>query len=96
MRIHEYLEIDATSKVIRCLKCAHEFCDSRSNYKEYALYRERPLSDFTSRRLRSKEEPFVVYQEYYCPGCGVLLEVDPYCEALDKDQKIVWDIQVES
>ena len=98
MRIHEYLEIadkGGGRKLIQCLKCGYEFCDPRENYKEYALYRERSLSDFTSRRLRSGEEPFIVYQEYICPGCGVLLEVDPYCEELDKDNKIVWDIQVE-
>lgn len=97
MRIHEYLEIADNKegkKIIRCLKCGHEFCDARENYKLHALYRERDLKDVKLRSLISGEPTFVLYQEYICPGCGTLLEVDTYCPELDKDDPVVWDIQI--
>ena len=98
MRIHEYLEIrknDTGEKVIVCMKCDHEFCRADENYKRHALYRERDLQDWPRRAPASGDPMFVLYQEYICPGCGVLLEVDNYCPALDsEEEKILWDIQI--
>ncbi len=98
MRIHEYLEIVTKAdgeKIIVCRKCGHEFCQANQNYKRHALYLERTLQDWPQRRPASGEDMFVVYQEYVCPGCGVLLEVDNYCPALDsEDEKILWDMQL--
>lgn len=96
MRIHEYLEIvekPEGQKVIRCIKCGYEFCDARENYKRYALYRERDLSDVKLRSLSSGEPTVVVYQEYICPGCATLLQVDTLCPELEEDP-IIWDIQI--
>ncbi len=97
MRIHEYLEIVDKSngrKMIVCRKCGHEFCEPTDNYKKYALYRERDLTNLPRRNTLSGAPPFIVYQEFICPGCATLLEVDPFCKELDANEPLVWDIQV--
>jgi N-methylhydantoinase B len=97
VRIHEYLdvmEIDGR-QLVRCLRCGYLFCDADDNYKKYALLRERDLSDVKLRALRSKEPIWVTYQEYICPGCGTLLEVDNACPQLDSQEEwILWDMQL--
>ncbi len=97
MRIHEYLEVitkEDGSKAIQCIKCGHEFCDARENYKEHALLWERSLDDVPLRTPISGEPMFTRYHEFICPGCGTLLEVDLFCPQLDSDEPIVWDIQI--
>ncbi len=77
MRIHEYLEIVADEKgrqQVRCVRCGHAFCEAGENYKAHALYRERDPNRVPGRSLVSGEQPFHVFQEYICPGCGTLLE----------------------
>ena len=97
LRIHENMELVELSdqkKVIRCRRCTHNFCESDDNYKLYALLRESDLKDIKLRSLVSGEPIFVLYQEYICPECGTLLEVDTYSPELDKDDPTVWDIQI--
>lgn len=97
MRIHEYLEIASKkdgSKVIRCLKCGHEFCGASENYKEHALLRERSLEGIALRTPISGDPMFTRYHEFICPGCGTLLEVGLFCPELDSDDPIVWDIRI--
>lgn len=99
MNIHEYLEIaekPGRGKIIVCRKCGYEFCGPEDNYKLHALYREVDLNGWPKRKPSSDDPMFIVYQEYICPGCGVLLEVDNYCPALDSEEdKILWDIQLD-
>lgn len=99
MRIHPYLETVAVANgapVIRCRSCHHIFCCARENYKLYALYRERDLSDYPLRSLRGGVPLFTRYQEFICPGCGTLLEVDLFCPQLETEEsKILWDFQPE-
>jgi N-methylhydantoinase B len=90
----EYLEI-VTSKsgvVIKCRKCKHVFCTSEFNYKEYALEKEFPVS-----RAGPQINPYKIankfeLREFYCPGCGVLLEV----EINVKGDPYVWDLQLDA
>ncbi|UCG66016.1 MAG: hypothetical protein JSW12_02905 [Deltaproteobacteria bacterium] len=98
MRIHEYLRIvskNGDKKAIQCIKCGHEFCDANENYKEHALIWERKLDDVPLRTPVSGDPMFTLYHDFICPGCGTVLEVDLYCPELDKDDPIVWDIQIE-
>jgi N-methylhydantoinase B len=98
VKVHEYLEIVETSsgkKVIVCVNCGNQFCGPGENYKNYSVYREDDLEDVGGRFLASGEKPFVTYQEYICPGCGTLLEVDVLCKGLeDEKSKVIWDIQI--
>lgn len=97
MKIHEYLEIkkdDLGNEYISCLKCGYVLCKKRENYKEHALIIKEKLSNLNLRYLHSKEDTFVVYYQYVCPQCGILLEVDSVCMELNSDNPILWDIQI--
>jgi acetone carboxylase gamma subunit len=98
MRIHEYLNVvdKRGRKVIACAKCGHEFCGIHENYKQHAVYRERDARDLPRMTPASGDSLFVIYQEYICPGCGTLLEVDNFCPQIDsEDDKILWDTQID-
>lgn len=97
LRMHEYLEVVEIDqrKIVRCIKCRYLFCDADENYKEYALLRERALTDINLRSPKSEQTILLLYQEYICPGCGTLLDVDNVCPELDPvDERILWDIQL--
>ena len=98
MRFHEYLEMvekDSGEKVIVCVKCGNQFCSATENYKHFSIYRENDLAGVAGRFLASGEKPFVTYQEYICPGCGTLLEVDVLCKEIeDEKSEVIWDIQI--
>jgi len=94
IRISEYLEIVEKKdgvKMICCMKCGNEFCAPGDNYKKYALRWLRDLRE--TKRVTEGEEPVTHYQEYICPGCGTLLQVDPWCPLIDSDEPL-WDIDV--
>jgi acetone carboxylase gamma subunit len=98
MRIHEYLEIvckgEGQKAVIRCMKCGYEFCPADENYKKYTLVWERDLKDLPLRTPVSGDPMFTRYQEFICPGCGTLLDVNSFCPEIDENDPIVWDIQI--
>ena len=93
-RISECLEIvekiDGT-KMICCMKCGNEFCAPGENYKKYALRWTRDLREL--KKVTEGEQPITSYQEYICPGCGTLLQVDPWCPLIDSNEPL-WDIDV--
>jgi N-methylhydantoinase B len=94
IRIHEYLEIVEKidgGKAIVCIKCGNDFCPPGDNYKKYAL---RWTKDIREVKVVPEDEPSLeYYQEYICPGCGTLLQVDTWCPELDSDEPL-WDIDV--
>jgi rubrerythrin len=98
MKFHEYLEIvekHSEEEIIVCVKCGNPFCNSGENYKNFSVYRENDLENVAGRFLASGEKPFVTYQEYVCPGCGTLLEVDVLCRELEGEKsRVIWDIQI--
>ena len=98
MRFHEYLEMvekHSGRKVMVCVKCGNQFCSATENYKQFSIYRENDLAGVGGRFLASGEKPFVTYQEFICPGCGTLLEVDVLCKELeDEKSKVIWDMQI--
>jgi acetone carboxylase, gamma subunit len=64
-------------RVVKCL-CGHEFGDYHNNWKEEALVYERPPQDgeiFLG--TRGADPEWQVLREFYCPGCAVLLDVEP-------------------
>jgi hypothetical protein len=94
IRVSEYLEIvekkDGTKRIC-CMRCGNEFCAPGDNYKKYALRWTRDLREL--KKVTEGEQPITSYQEYICPGCGTLLQVDPWCTLIDSDEPL-WDIDV--
>jgi acetone carboxylase gamma subunit len=89
-------------RIVKCL-CGHEFGDYRKNYKESALIYERDTDEKLEEVFRGprKTNPeWQVIREIYCPGCGVMLDVEsvapgyplvfnflPDFEAFEKNRK---------
>jgi N-methylhydantoinase B len=95
LKISEYLKIiayDDNTKIICCTKCENEFCSTENNYKKYALRIIRDISEM--KKVADGAEPLEYYQEYICPGCGTLLQVDTWCPLIDSAEP-VWDIDVQ-
>lgn len=72
------VEKDNKDRIVKCL-CGHEFGDYRRNYKESALIYERDTEEKLEEVFRGprKTNPeWQVMREIYCPGCGVMLDVE--------------------
>ncbi|MDP2728345.1 MAG: acetone carboxylase subunit gamma, partial [Dehalococcoidia bacterium] len=96
LRIHEHLAIVRTTdgrKIITCVKCGNQFCDATDNYKKHALRWTRDVAEM--KKMPPGEETYAYYQEYICPGCATLLQVDICYPSLDSD-KPLWDIQIDA
>lgn len=80
----EYLEIDLDSERWHCRRCDHDVAPARGGYKEGLLvYQRNPLEihkpilnpelyEFTF----APDPKWVQILEYYCPSCGVMMEVE--------------------
>ncbi len=80
-----------------CVRCGYVFCDSSDNYKYYALYWERDLSEAKLTSPFSGQSLWVRYQEYLCPGRGALLGDDNFCPETDKaEEKVLWDTRMKT
>ncbi len=78
MELTPYLNIVEDSKGeiwIACSKCDTIYCEPNENYKYYALVRERDPAEVQPGRL-AFDKNWVVYREFYCPGCGTQIEVE--------------------
>ena len=97
LRCHEYLEIarDGDEARYRCIRCGYIFCAPYENYKKYCVKRIVALEKFAQRPLPDHGLYLGHLQEYICPGCATLLQVDVYCPSLGGDEDL-WDIQIES
>lgn len=98
-RITEYLDIDLDKEAWSCHLCAAHIGPAAQSYKKGCLVFER---DPTSIHPPSVERDVSSYSvapdpewcrivEYYCPGCGVLVEV----EYLPPGHPITHDIEID-
>jgi N-methylhydantoinase B len=91
IRIHESLVVEMNSEgrlaEIKCLKCHVVLCHSSQNYKDYVPYIDRDPK-WMKHLLIDPE--LMIYREYYCPGCAILLEVDP----IPSGEIPIWDIKL--
>lgn len=78
--IHEHLFIVCKNgKLIVKAKCGYEFGDYRENWKLYALIYVRNTKEALEEIYPEPLTPdpsLVELREYYCPGCGELLDVE--------------------
>ena len=96
IRITEYLDVDLDSEMWCCHKCGRQLYSARDNYKKGCLLFDRdprtlyvPATDGISSTAPNPK--WCRYVEFYCPGCGTLLEV----EALPPGHPLTWDIQLD-
>ena len=80
----EYLRIDLDSEQWQCRRCNREIAPARQNYKTGLLVHDRdpreihrPLIDPDKYEFTFAPDPeWCRIVEFYCPGCGTLVEVE--------------------
>lgn len=82
--ITEYLSIDLDAERWQCRRCDRDLGDARDNYKRGLLVYDRdpreihrPLLDpEVYGHTFSPDPEFTALLEYYCPGCGTMVETE--------------------
>ena len=96
-QITEYLDIDLADERWRCNRCGFDLGDARESYKKGCLVHDRDPREVHFPMGPSKEFNFSLdpkwmrIVEYYCPGCGVMVEN----EYLPPGHPLTWDIQLD-
>ena len=74
---HLYVvEKPGAEPVVKC-SCGHEFGDYRRNWKLAALIYERdPRDGEVLAHEHAVEADWMIFREFFCPGCGAQLEVE--------------------
>ena len=95
-QITEYLDIDLETEMWCCHRCGKELVSARENYKRGCLVYERdprtiyqPVIDGPYTFSPDPEWARIV--EFYCPGCGVMIEN----EILPPGHPITHDIELD-
>ena len=71
---HLYIVQKGNQKIVKC-DCGYEFGHYKTNWKDYALvYDRNPKEVYLGMTGHNPE--WCAYREFYCPGCGVQLEVE--------------------
>ncbi len=79
-RITEYLVVDCDNERWLCERCGHDLGSARDDYKRGCLVAERPLSEVHPPVTHGQSYSFTPSPDYcrlvefYCPGCGVMVE----------------------
>ena len=80
----EYVQIDLDKETWECRVCNHELGNARENYKKFTkIYNRnpqeihRPKLDPEKYELTFSPDPKVcAIYEFYCPGCGTMMDVE--------------------
>ncbi|MCZ7661771.1 MAG: acetone carboxylase subunit gamma [Thermoleophilia bacterium] len=99
VQMTEYLDIDLTDESWVCRGCGRKLISARENYKHGCLVYDRdpreihiPLIDVWQEGMGYAPDPeWCRIIEFYCPGCGVQVEV----EYLPPGHPITHDIEVD-
>ena len=78
IRALENLEAVAVGKdmVWRCVRCSDELGTASEDYRQFVLRRELPIKSGQPVHLAPRRRDQFRIREYFCPSCGVLMEVD--------------------
>lgn len=80
VRITEYLDIDLETERWRCHVCGRELAGAHDNYKTGCVVYERDPKEIyppiypTGEFRLTTAEGYGVFVEFYCPGCGTMIE----------------------
>ncbi|UCF56891.1 MAG: hypothetical protein JSW15_12645, partial [Deltaproteobacteria bacterium] len=69
------LKTDSGKRVLACTECGHILCEAGENFKLYCLIYDRDPAEIYIRN-RAPDKGWMVFREFYCPGCGVQMEVE--------------------
>ncbi len=96
LRVTEYLDMDLDREMWSCNRCGAVIGPARESYKLGCLLYDRdpreihePLAE--GRFTFSFDPEWMRIVEFYCPSCGVLLEV----EYLPPGHPLTWDIELD-
>ena len=81
-KVTEYLSLDLDNETWLCSKCNKVLGPARKNYKEGCLVYERDPREIFNPMISGKytfspDPDWCRIIEFYCPGCGTLLETEP-------------------
>ncbi len=96
IRITEYLDIDLEAESWNCNRCGRELGPARDNYKKGCLILDRDPSELYPPLIQgaytfSPDSEWIRVVEFYCPGCGTMLEN----EFLPAGHPITHDIELD-
>jgi len=96
VRVTEYLDLDLERELWLCNRCGYEIGTARDNYKKGCLVYDRDPSEIHNRILGGScsfypDPEWVRYLEFYCPGCGAMIDVQP----LPPGHPIIHDILID-
>ena len=97
LRITETLDLDVAAERWRCNRCEHDLGPTHENYKRACLLADRDPREIHQSFAGDPEFSFCPDHEWcaiveiYCPGCGVLMDV----EYLPPGHPITHDIQLD-
>ena len=62
-------------KVVVCSQCGFAYCEASENFEHYCLIYERSGAEIYPEKLSGSRDWYTL-REFYCPGCGVQIEVE--------------------
>jgi len=71
----DIVEDGSGKKWTKCSICEHEYSGAEENYKLYALVYDRDPKEILPGNL-GPEKDWMIYREFYCPGCGAQIDVE--------------------
>ena len=77
MKVLENLEVveEGGKKIFKCGRCGYTLGPAADGYRKYALKNELPR-EWGQEELPLPKVDLYVLRQFYCPGCGVMFEVD--------------------
>ena len=95
-QITEYLDIDLEEEMWCCNRCGQELIGARDNYKKGCLVHERDPREIHRPMVEgpytfAPDPDWCRIVEFYCPGCGVMVEN----EYLPPGHPITHDIELD-
>jgi acetone carboxylase gamma subunit len=76
-------------KITVCSKCGFAYSEAKNDFKLFSLIYERDPADVYPTHLAT-DKNWVVYREFYCPGCATQVEVEqcPECMTIIQEAKL--------
>jgi len=69
------IETDQGRRLCFCSRCGHCYCDSSENFKLTCLIFDRDPKEIHPGDQKITKD-WMIYREFYCPGCGAQVEVE--------------------